>query len=284
MTRFLDVLLGVLITAALLAQIGYAYAWQKVTANFARTYDVPMQEFILSGDPAVIAEGRHQARIRGCLECHGENLEGYPYFVSAKRGIKSIAPNLTLKAREYTPTEMARTIRHGIRPDGTSLQAAMPAFAFYQMTDSDLTALISFIYSMPVKEEAGLEGEFSLWPLGYLRVANGALPPNVAELIDHTAARTITQPVSGSVEHGRYIVESMCVECHSDNGRLRLSVAPNLQIAKAYNKENLTRLLRSGRALGDREINSYMVEVAKLRFKHMKDAEIDALYNYFEQM
>ncbi len=34
---------------------------------------------------------------------------------------------------------------------------------------------------------------------------------------------------------------------------------------------------------GDREISFYMAEVVGLRFKHMQDVEIDALYNYFDQ-
>jgi hypothetical protein len=55
--------------------------------------------------------------------------------------------------------------------------------------------------------------------------------------------------------------------------------APDLRIAAAYSAEDFTRLLRTGQALGGREL-SLMSRVARSRFRHLTDGEIHDLRSY----
>ena len=38
-------------------------------------------------------------------------------------------------------------------------------------------------------------------------------------------------------QRGRYLAESICTECHGDNGRLRVPGSPDLIVASAYTRE-----------------------------------------------
>jgi len=282
MNRFFDVLLGLLVAVFAATLVGYGLIWWSSTENLSRTYEAPLLDIELSDAPAVLAEGERLAFTRGCFWCHGGELQGAVYYVAGFKGVKLITPNLTLKARDYSTAEFVRALRHGIRPDGTSLQPAMPSFAYFHLSDQDLTALVSYIKSVPVVD--GMEGQWTYYPYGHIRYALGEFPPNSAELIDHSAPRVSADFVPGSAEHGEYLVKSTCEACHSDNGRYRVPVAPNLQIGKAYSAENLDRLLRSGVALGEREIDYQMVEVAQHRYIYFTADEIKAIHNYFQSL
>jgi hypothetical protein len=48
----------------------------------------------------------------------------------------------------------------------------------------------------------------------------------------------------------------------------------------AYTRENFNRLMRTGKALGDRELRAAMSRVARRRFSRFTDAEIADLYDY----
>jgi len=256
-----------------------AYVYLVSSADLRRQYAVPLAPVTAAAEPAAIAEGERLARIRGCFWCHGEQLEGRRYFVNPDRGVRLIAPNLTEKAQEYSDAEFARAIRHGVRRDGTGIQPAMPSFAYYHLSDVDVGRIIGYIRSLPVQK--GREGEFYLYPLGRLRWVAGRLPPFVPDLIDHDAPRLVLTDSQDPIARGRYLAETVCTECHGDNGRIRVPGAPDLNIVAAYTRSDFVRLMRTGVAAGEREIDYHMVEVAKYRYHAMQDEEIDALYTYF---
>jgi mono/diheme cytochrome c family protein len=274
---------------ALLALIGLVlgitlYVYLRVDSELNRHYDVPLMPLEVSSTPtpAEIAEGERLAGIRGCFWCHGKFLEGQKYFAEVGKGLIVVAPDLSRKVREYTAAEFARTVRNGVRPDGTSVQPAMPSFAFYNMSDADMAAIIAYIKSVP--EQNGFAGRFELMPLGWLRWLAGRLPPNVADLIDHSAPRLDPAINGGLVERGRYLAESICTECHGDNGRIRVPNSPDLQIAAAYSRDEFFRLMRTGVSLGERDIDYHMVDVAKYRYTLLTDEEVGALYAYFRSL
>jgi len=274
---------------ALLALIGVLlgitlYAYMRANSELERHYEVPLAPLELAAEPglAEIAEGERLAGIRGCFWCHGAALEGQKYFAEVGKGLIVIAPDLTRKVREYSPAEFARTVRHGVKPDGTSLQPAMPSFAFYNMSDPDMAAIIAYINSLP--EQNGLAGRFQLLPQGWFRWIAGELPPNVADLIDHSAPRPDPGLNGGPLARGRYLAESICTECHGDNGRIRVPNSPDLQIAAAYSRDEFFQLMRTGVSLGERAIDYHMVDAAKYRYTLLSDAEVAALYTYFRSL
>jgi len=264
----------------MLAAILYAYV--KSDAELNAVYDVPVEAIELPAGPGIVSEGERLARVRGCFWCHGQSLEGQQYFAEADKGLIAVAPNLTRKIREYSPAEFARAVRHGIKLDSTSVQPAMPSFAFYNMSDADIGAIIAYIQSVPIQD--GFEGEFRLLPIGWFRWIAGRFPPNVAELIDHNAPRPDPALNGSPADRGRYLAESICTECHGDNGRIRVPNSPNLIIAAAYSRENFYRLMRTGAPVGDRKIDYHMVDVSKYRYTELRDDEVDALYAYFQSL
>lgn len=275
MRNRIEIAMLVIAAIALLALFG---AYWFATSQLNQVYDVAAEPITIPAGAAAIEEGERLARVRGCFWCHGPALLGKLYFAEANKGVIVAAPNLTQKIREYTPAEFARAVRHGIRPDGTSVQPAMPAFAFYSMSDQDIGAIMSYIASLPADE--GINDNFRLLPVGWFRWLAGRLPPNAAELIDHAAVRPDPAINGDPVARGRYLAESICTECHSDNGRLRVPNTPDLTIAANYSRDDFFHLLRTGEALGKRPIDHHMVEVAKYRYGHLHNEEIDALYRY----
>ncbi len=45
-------------------------------ARFNRTYDIQVEDVEIPTDAAAIEYGGHVATIRGCIDCHGENISG----------------------------------------------------------------------------------------------------------------------------------------------------------------------------------------------------------------
>jgi len=283
MNRFANNLLIAMVVVSAALLLGYAYIWVNTEARFDRVYEAPLVEIPVSDDPAVLAEGERLARVRGCFFCHGERLQGRGYFIEGRKGLKLVSPNLTLKASEQSPAEFARTIRNGIRPDGTSLQPAMPSMAFYHMSDADIGAIVSYIRSLPLQE--GPVGGFDPWPLGRIRLffKIGKLPDNIGDLMDQSAPKVSTEFQPGSIEQGDYLVQSVCTECHSDIGRLRVWRSPDLGIARAYSKEAFTRFMRDGKVLDDRKIDVHMVEAIDARYGYLTDTELSAIYRYLNR-
>lgn len=90
------------------------------------------------------------------------------------------------------------------------------------------------------------------------------------------------EPRSGGPEHerARYIARLACGECHGaklegndDPSR------PDLIVASGYSLEEFRRLLKTGEPTGGRRLD-LMAQVAKSRFSHLSEDEIDALYRY----
>lgn len=116
-------------------------------------------ETILQDDPhpstvqrgVTVAYGRYLARIGGCMSCHGVNLSG-----GHLEGAPSDPPaqNLTPAGDlgHWTFLQFARTLRTGIRPNGTHLNSFMPWPTFSQMTDDELLAIYKFLKTAPPRE------------------------------------------------------------------------------------------------------------------------------------
>jgi mono/diheme cytochrome c family protein len=253
------------------------YVYWAAHAKSDRSYDSAPEPFShVPVTPELLAEGERLARIRGCFWCHDENLSGKRYFASASRGIILSAPNLPLKTQDYSDAELAMAIRRGIRPDGTSVWPAMPAFAYYHLSDGDVGAIIAYIRSLPVQD--GFLDKRKMLPLGWFRMLNNEIPLPVAELVDYSVPRQ--NYGQKPLEIGAYLAETVCTECHSDNGRLRVPITPDLDIVRGYTREQFVRLMRKGIPIAERIIDIHMVEVAKHRYTAMHDEEIDALYLY----
>lgn len=72
---------------------------------------------------AGVEQGRYLYSTRGCADCHGANGAGKEVIRSGAMLV--VSPNITTGAnsavRSYTEADWVRTLRHGIKLDGTPL-------------------------------------------------------------------------------------------------------------------------------------------------------------------
>jgi mono/diheme cytochrome c family protein len=261
-----------------LGAAGFVYAASERTAR--TVYDVPLNVIAVPADSAAIAEGRRLALIRGCYDgCHGKGADGGVFFDQPMLA-RLVAPNLTRIVAEQSDTELERVIRQGVRPNGRST-IGMPSAMYYHLTDEDLGAIIAFLRSLPPTD--GPATVISLGPLARLGVVLGQYEPQV-RMIDRSVPRARAHQLDDTVAHGRYLALTSCTECHGGDLRgSRDGGTPTLAIAAAYSPDAFARLMRTGIALGDREL-TLMASVARGRFSHFTEGELTALHAYLKTL
>ncbi len=260
--------------------IGYALVYVLSERVLHRTYQVPGVALAIPTDPESIREGRRLATIRGCFhDCHGKEAEGQVMFDDPLIA-RIVAPNLPAAVRRYSDAQIAVIVRNGLRPDGRSLMV-MPAEAFAGMTDADLGRIIAFLKNLPPAPGPG--PSVSVGPLGRVGLVTGKFK---------TAARLIadTVPPPGATdqeaERGRYLARTICAECHGTSLRGDANpdfTSPDLRMVASYSSEAFTRLLRTGVALGERNVGVMSLQARK-NLSQLTDSEIAALYRYLHAM
>jgi mono/diheme cytochrome c family protein len=274
--RWLVIAIGGLLGLLVMA---YAVAYVLSERVLRRTYEVPAVTLSIPTDPASIAEGQRLATIRGCVgACHGKQGEGRVLLDEPMIG-RVVAPNLTAAVRKYSDAELAVAIRNGVRPDGRSM-VIMPSAAFVGLSDGDLGDIIAFLKSLPAVVGPG--PSVSLGPFGRVGLAVGRFKTE-AQFIAETTPPPEAQ--SNEAAYGRYLARTICAHCHGTNLR-GVSVpnpSPSLQVVAAYSPEAFTELIRTGVALGGRNLETMSGWASKL-LSHLTDAEIAALYSYLHAM
>lgn len=266
-----NVVLGVIAIALLAAAVIYVLS----EVALRRSYEVRGTSVAIPADSASITEGERLARIRGCLGCHRSRLEG-GMFVDEPMLALIAAPNLTTAVRAYSDAELEGIIRHGVRPDGRSV-LAMPSDMFRLLDDADLGKILAYLHSVP--EVPGQARLVKPGPLGRLGIALAKFKP-AAEDVRRVETLSDSFPAAGSpVARGAYLARTVCTECHGALLSGFEGETPDLRIAAGYSREQFVRLMRTGVALGEREVG-LMSEVARGRFTHFTDEEIETLYAY----
>jgi cytochrome c553 len=265
-----------------LVVVAVGFVWFRSSRIITRAWDVPLTTIAVPTDSASIAEGRRLALLRGCYQgCHGPELAGGPFFEQA--GVaRIVAPDLTRIAAEYSDAELERAIRHGVRRDGRTTWI-MPSSMFYHLSDADLGAIIAFIRSHPRTD--GPATEVEVGPLGRLGIALGQYNPQAGQ-IEHDAPRIPAVNGESGAPSGEYLARTTCAECHGatlQGSPGPPAPTPSLAIVASYSDSAFAHLMRSGKAMGEREVG-LMSEVARARFAHFTDAEVAALHGYLRAL
>lgn len=110
--------------AGLLLVVGYGAVYFVSERRMGTSFDVPVVAVETSTDSAVLQRGAHVARIRGCMDCHAEDLGGRTFADAMPVGVLTGA-NLTSGrngiGNTYSDADWVRAIRSAVRPDGTAL-------------------------------------------------------------------------------------------------------------------------------------------------------------------
>ena len=279
MRRLLRWARNVLVALVAIVLVAYGAIYFVSQRTLRRTYGEPLVSLTLPTDSPSIAEGKRLAQLRGCSGgCHGHEIEGET-FLDDPLLAHIVAPNLTEAVRRYSDADLGRIIRRGVRPDSHTV-VVMPAEMFSMLTDADLAKIIAYLRSVP--RMPGPLPEVRLGPLARLGIVLKQYEPAVA-LVHRADSLNATYPRPGdSTAPGAYLARTSCTECHgvqltgSDVGGTK---TPDLKIAARYSSDAFTRLMRTGKGLGDRELGM-MSEVARSRFTHFTDGEIAALRTY----
>jgi mono/diheme cytochrome c family protein len=263
---------------AILLVLAVATLYAVSSYKLGKRHDVSPQELAVMPDSAAIAYGARLATILGCHGCHGADLEGRIMF-NQRFIARVVAPNLTEVRGVYSDRDFVRMLRHGVRPDGRSAIPAMPSPSYTYLTDEDLAAIIAYVRSVPPTGEVN----FPSTRMGLLvrfALVTGALSMP-ADIIDHARPPQATVDPEDLEGFGWYLSHAVCTECHGSDlrGSDGFLTTPNLAIAMAYTGEQFREFLRTGVALGGREIQG-MSPLARDRYASFTDHEIDALHAY----
>jgi len=239
-----------------------------------RTYTEPRVDIFVPNDSGSVIEGNRLAMVRGCSGgCHGTQIEG-GVFVDNLLLARLIAPNLSAAVRRYSDADLTRIIRRGVRPDGSSV-IGMPSEMFTGLTDSDLGKILAYLHSVP--PDSGLAPKRRLGPIARLGFIAGKLQPAAERVRRADLLRGSWPPKDDSTAQGAYLARTSCTECHGLD--LRGDPAPDLRIAAGYSFEAFADLMRTGKALGYREL-PMMSPVARERFTYFTDQELRDLYTF----
>src|SRR5690606_8360550 len=74
------------------------------------------------------------------------------------------APNITPGSRisEWSDEELARSIREGIRPDGSLIGPPMPFSMYRGLGDDDLMAIVAFLRTVPASDNETPPSEYRI--------------------------------------------------------------------------------------------------------------------------
>ncbi len=281
-----------------------------VYARHDRTFDSPYPKISASTDSAVIARGKYL--VYGPAHCNGCHFAPEDMAkaaageeVTLKGGFEFLlpfgvirTPNITSDKETgigaLTDGEIARVLRNGVFPDGRAVFDFMP---FHDLSDEDLTAVISYLRTLPpvhnpvVNREVNFIGKavsaFLITPVG-----PSAVPPRRV-VPDTTAA------------YGKYIANSIanCVGCHTNRDLMTgafvgpkfaggFSMPSDVMPELTFTTPNITPDPETGHiAQWTEEVFLHRfrqgVQIAGTpmpwgSFKNMSDLEVKALYRYLQ--
>lgn len=191
------------------------------TAN--PTYEAPYPEISAIGDSAVIARGAYLVNgAAHCAHCHADArdfgkveeglqvpLKGGFYFPLPIGNVypRNITSHDETGIGNYTDGELARAMRYGVKKDGKAMMDFMP---FYDLSDEDLTAIISYLRTLAPVENRVPENDFNF--LGKMLHAVGVIKP-----MGDGEVPTMPQ-MDSTVLYGEYLANSVanCQGCHTN--------------------------------------------------------------------
>jgi mono/diheme cytochrome c family protein len=273
-----------------------------------KIYDAPFPALAASGDPAVIARGRYLVYGPAhCSECHGDPgraAASGEVPLSGGREMKlpigifrpaNITTDVETGIGALSDGQLARALRHGVRRDGKALLPFMP---FANLSDEDLTAVISFLRAQaPVRHPVQTRSLNVLGHgvMGLLIKPEGPRGPVPASV-----------PAAATPAYGKYLAHDVanCVGCHTRRdlrtgafvgapfaGGLHFPsekdprvtfVTPNLTFAKTGRITSWTEELFIARVhTGQGADGSPMPWAA---FARMSERDLGAIYRYLQSL
>lgn len=215
MKRAVKWIFGLVLLLGGVAAVAVVVGLQMGEHRRMRVVDVSLPHApAFANDASLREQGHYLFESRGCVLCHGANGAGR-VFVNDGKGTHIAGPNITSAGvtAAFQPQDWDRAVRHGVKPDGHPLMV-MPSEDYSRFTDVDLTALVSYVRSLP-PVQGGVAAAAEL-PLPARVMYGFGLIPDAASTIDHRLPPPAPVASAITVEHGRYVA-AMCVGCHGEH-------------------------------------------------------------------
>jgi cytochrome c553 len=220
-----------------------------------------------------ITRGQHFASVYGCADCHRHTLQGtfIPNFGIASR-------NLTRLATTFSDADFDRAVRRGLRPESSSVAEFMPSDAFHYMADADMADIVTYIRSLKPA------GEDIPFPSYDLKSRLGLLLGDFHMDQFWFGVQGPALDLGPRYARGRELAMAACGECHmtaltGPPAFLPPPRPPDLALVASYERADFIRLMRTGKAAGNREL-PLMSATARARFSHFDDVELAEIYDY----
>lgn len=249
--------------------------------------------------------GEYVSKAAGCLGCHTEEKPGAQSFAGG-RAIRTpfgtfFGPNVTPHPQagigRWNEQDFMRTMRLGVRPDGTHYFPSFPYPSFTKIVDQDLRDLWAYLRSVPPSSRANQPHDLR-FPFGWRRLVWGwkllFFSPG-AFVPDHAGNATLNR--------GAYLVNALghCGECHTPRNSLggpktarflagaRLAegtAAPNLTPTrlKKSTDADVKEILRTGMKPDGDVLSEAMAEVVQNTTSQLTPADLDALVAYLRSL
>lgn len=213
--------LGLVVVAA-----GSAAAYVSVSWN--ESYDaIPGPDLRASADSAVIARGEYLVRGPAhCANCHIGSADdvakidsgisvpmtgGMPFIGAPLGDIRpaNLTPDSATGIGRYSDRQLARMLRHNIKPNGTTSIA--PLMPFSMMSDDDVVAVISYLRSQPAVRNEVPPATYTAFGKAIRAVA-----PAFKPVLNATPAATAPAQAP-TKERGEYLARYVgnCIGCHT---------------------------------------------------------------------
>lgn len=282
---------ALVVVILLLGAAGVLYL--RGQSRFQQTYNMPDDPVAVPNDTASLARGQHLAALL-CSGCHGANLAGTDFFDDSSLGVIH-ASNLTSGqggiGAAYTDADFVRILRHGVRPDGTSV-FVMPAKDFHYLSDQDLGSLIAYLRAAPPVDQKWGPKHFTF--LGNALIGLGVFDNLImAEQIDHTGPRPAAPAIGVTGEYGGYLVRlNGCRQCHGQQlsggkvddptiNMLGPNLTPGGELAM-WSEADFVQTMRTGVTPAGRPLSEVMPW--KLYGSQMTDDELQAIYRHLHSL
>ena len=306
MKRFKKILkwTGITIVALIIIFVILVFALQN------KNFNAPYPALKASTDSATIERGRYLVYGPAhCSGCHSpkENLEkiangeqlplqgGYVFELPIG---KIISPNITPDEEtgigKWGDSVIARSLRYGVGHDGRAIFDFMP---FHNLSDEDLTAVISFLRSQqPIKNEVNVRqlnflgkavNAFMMKPVGPEGEVAKSVTPDTTAAYGEYIANYITNcrgcHTKRDLMTGAYIGEYYAGGFKLDATDGSYCVTPNL----TPDKETGKMTGWSQQQFIDRFRLKRIIATSDMpweQFKSMSDDDLKAIYNYLQTL
>lgn len=279
----------ILLSIVTIAFIFYAFAWFGVRTRLNRNYTVTVEELVIPDDSASIEVGRHLVDIKGCRDCHADNMAGKIFADNVMLG-RIAGPNLTRGKgglpEDYPTENWLKAIRHGLDSNNHPL-VVMPSLETSKMTKEDLQSMIAYLNNLPPVDNTMPES--SLGIMIKTMVYLDAIDVIPAEKIDHQAKMTSNESIKSEIEVGRYLTV-MCSGCHREDFKGGPPMAPGFPPAPditstgatgRWTEEEFMIALRTAQRPDGTLLDPNMpVQMTK----HYTDDELHALYRFLKTL